>query len=50
MKDAKEQKLIEARDVADHKMDEALCKWAEVYRKLWKYQESKAQRGGKVGE
>jgi len=55
--DAKEQELIEARDVACSKLDEASRKrdeasremdeasreMDEAYHKLWKYRESKAQ-------
>jgi len=62
--DPKEQKLMDARDEADRKWDEADRKkveayreWAEAdikrdetFRKLRKYRESKAQQGGKVGE
>ena len=35
MKDAKEHELIDARDEAHRKRDEANCKW-------WKYRKSKA--------
>jgi len=64
MKDPEEQKLIEARDEASRKSVEAYRKrveadreWVEEYRKsveasrkLRKYQESKAQQGGKARE
>ena len=64
MTDAKELELIEARDEADlkcreahrkwdeayHKWTEDSRKWDEAYRELRKYQESKAQTGGKAAE
>ena len=57
MKDAKELELIEARDEADLKWDEAglkrseaYLKWVEAHRNLWKYRESKAQQGGQAAQ
>jgi len=55
--DPKEQELIDARveaycdwAKAERKWIETCRNWDEACRKLWKYQESKAQQGGKVGE
>ena len=42
MVDPKELELIE-------EMDEASRKRVKAYRKLWKYQKSNAQQGGKAG-